>query len=87
MSTYYYLACRDHKVYCDAASRTGSGGIVALCDSDRLLSPFCYRHHGCCLVVIDENDLDYDEYEAYQEVTVSDLPILGGKTYVIFDSS
>lgn len=67
MSTYYYLACKDHKEYCDGASRT-LDGVCHLAKSNFYLPKFIFRHQNCDLFVVAEwDDEILDEYTEWEE--------------------
>lgn len=73
MSTYYFLVCHTHRVYCDGASRS-AGGVGHLVDSIRLLPGFIVLHHGCSLASLNEYEVErLEEQRGYREITVDDL--------------
>lgn len=62
MSTYYYMVCDEHKLYCDGASRS-AGGVGHLGSSDELLPRFITEHAGCSVRIASEHDEAIFSYE------------------------
>ena len=72
MSTFYYLACHEHKEICEACSSVGEG--FPLGHADKRLPHFIYRHRYCDVKIISEHDPEYDvSIEEYGDFCLSDI--------------
>ena len=64
MSTDYELVCKKHKHRCDISTDGMSGPML---NCDKALPFFVVTHSNCELTVMNEHQLDHEEYDDYVE--------------------